>query len=121
LPFVTSLAKGSEVSPNFYIGITGGLIEAELRPSDTTEVDPNFGYWAPQAKTTGPASALYSTTNLQPTVMETGDGKASRYNTRNIRLPPMVENDELLSRFDVALEMRRQHRLDYGFQRLKDF
>lgn len=49
-----SLAKASDTSPNFYLGVSGGVIEANLQPTPTTsghskpavdiEIDPIYGY-----------------------------------------------------------------------------
>ncbi|KAK3402170.1 hypothetical protein B0T20DRAFT_370294 [Sordaria brevicollis] len=42
-----SLAKATDTSPNFYLGVSGGVIEANLQPTSSTgqvEIDPIYGY-----------------------------------------------------------------------------
>ena len=59
-----SLAKASDSSPNFYIGVSGGVIEANLQPTPSTpskspvEIDPIYGYNYPYF--TGPLPVTHA-------------------------------------------------------------
>ncbi|KAL2019885.1 hypothetical protein VTK56DRAFT_9060 [Thermocarpiscus australiensis] len=91
---VWSLARASDISPNFYIGVSGGVIEASLEqcpytyPPDTPTTDPNFGFddWRAAA---APESG-YKSRPLVPSLMETGDGYAFKGNDRSILLPRLL-------------------------------
>ncbi|KAK3384286.1 hypothetical protein B0T24DRAFT_79082 [Lasiosphaeria ovina] len=112
---VWSLAKASDVAPNFFIGISGGILEANLEPSrdkmatmrSSTISDPNFGFgdW----RRTGAEQGGYVAKPLDMAVMETGDGAAVWGNDRPIRLPRM-----LTPGFDVPdiIPLASHHRLD---------
>lgn len=118
---VTSMAKGSDISPNFYVGISGGVIEATLSSSDTNETDPNLGFadWSRGESTqTG-----YKTIDLRTSMMEIGDGRSSRHNGQNIRLPYVYkdEDSDLAALSGISSVLRRQHRLDSRFQFPEDF
>ncbi|KAM7207326.1 EID1-like F-box protein 1 [Naviculisporaceae sp. PSN 640] len=94
---IWSLAKPSDLSPNFYIGISGGIIEANLEPSVgtmMTRYDPNFGFRDWTATFSGESSGKeaevgYESRPLAAAMMETGDGFAFRQNDRAIRFPRM--------------------------------
>lgn len=118
---VTSMAKASDMSPNFYIGISGGLVEATLRDTETDAVDPNFGYDALDHKRAG-RSAGYRTLDLEASLMETGDGLASANNIRSILVPPMRGKGWGRVDFERIPEgITRRHRLDSRYQIMTDF
>ncbi|KAK0640886.1 hypothetical protein B0T16DRAFT_203500 [Cercophora newfieldiana] len=83
---VWSLSKPSDLSPNFYIGVSGGILEANLAQSGIS-CDPHFGFedWA---SPTAPAG--YKTRALSPSMMETGDGLLVQTNDRAVNLPPIM-------------------------------
>nr|CAE85567.1 hypothetical protein [Neurospora crassa] len=110
-----SLAKASDSAPNFYLGVSGGVIEANLQPtpsgpSKPVEIDPIYGYNYPYF--TGPLPVTHSTfsphsSRNQPQInqgvaeaytavpikyslMETGDGLSVEANDRSIRMPRMM-------------------------------
>lgn len=130
---VNSLAKASDFSPNFYIGITGGVIEANLGAINSQEFDPHLGF--PDYTTAVPRSASWSTsppstyasTPVPAMMMELGDGLRSVSNTETIRMP-MVHSRvgdtdrrerRLLDSIDPVL--RKKHRLDERWQKIEDF
>ena len=125
---VWSLARASPLSPNFYIGISGGVVEASL--SSTTdgggggipEVDPVFGCLIPGQKDPG---AGYSTMSLDASLMETGDGMMYEDNHRSVRMPPMRGKGRSKMRWEdyksLPGEVRRRHRLDERYHILDDF
>ncbi|KAK4217257.1 hypothetical protein QBC37DRAFT_415259 [Rhypophila decipiens] len=102
---IWSLAKPSDLSPNFYIGISGGIIEANLEPSlgtmmststgsetsssSSIRVDPNLGFRDWRLERDAPSSVGYESLPLGAAMMETGDGFAFRQNDRAIRFPRM--------------------------------
>lgn len=95
---IWSLAKPSDLSPHFYIGISGGIIEANLEPSSGTmastatsfgRADPNFGFRDWRLAADGPSEIGYEARPLGAAMMETGDGFAFRQNDRAIRFPRM--------------------------------
>lgn len=95
---VWSMARASSLSPNFYIGISGGVIEASLAaaagpspsPSpglgEVLEVDPNFGYGPSRAQDVG---AGYTSYNVDASLMEIGDGRLDVRHDRSVHLPAM--------------------------------
>lgn len=131
---VWSLARSSSLAPNFYIGISGGVVEASLSlaPEATggggvqgTEAgsDPIFGFTAGQED--HQPGAGYSTVPLEASLLETGDGMMYRDNDRNVRVPPLrakgwsrLRRDEYES---IPSEMRARHRLDEQYQSKGDF
>jgi hypothetical protein len=125
---VWSLARASDLSPNFYIGISGGVIEATLEqtpdtlPPNTATVDPNFGFsdWRAAA----PAESGYRSKPLVPALMETGDGYSFKGNDRSILLPGLRRYQGPRDWEGVEMEragLRRWHRLDGGYQMEGDF
>ena len=82
---VWSLSRPSDVSPNFYVGIAGGIIEANL-VEDGGTCDPNFGIadWRDV-----PVELGFRSVSLTPSIMETGDGLLVQTNDRAVQLPPM--------------------------------
>lgn len=128
---VWSLARASPLSPNFYIGISGGVVEASLCSlvDGETEADPVFGWAAGQQQQKGqhdPAAAAgYSTAHLGASLMETGDGMMYRNNDRSVRLPPMRGGAGSERRWEdcegMPRELRRRHRLDERYHILGDF
>jgi hypothetical protein len=85
-PAVWSLSKPSDHSPNFYIGISGGILEANLTEGGI-KYDPNFGFedWE---ETMPPGG--YKSRGLRHSVMETGDGLLVQSNDRAVDLPPIL-------------------------------
>ena len=121
---VWSLARASPLSPNFYIGISGGVVEASLCSvvNGTPEVDPVFGCTVRPGQDLG---AGYSTMHLDASLMETGDGMLYKDNDRNVRMPPMRSKGRSKMRWEdyerIPTELRRRHRLDERYHILDDF
>jgi hypothetical protein len=121
---VWSMARSSSLAPNFYIGISGGVVEASLSSApgaSPAEVDPIFGSIMGQQD----SGAGYSAVPLEASLMETGDGMMYRENDRSVRMPPMrgkgrnkFRKDEYE---DIPLELRARHRLDERYQIMGDF
>lgn len=122
---VWSLARSSDVAPNFYMGVSGGVIEATLEqtpdtyPPESATVDPNFGFddWRAAA---APGSG-YRTKPLVPAMMETGDGYSFKENDRSILLPGLRTYHGPQERSDFQGGLARHHRLDNGYQLEVDF
>ncbi|KAK4443570.1 EID1-like F-box protein 1 [Podospora aff. communis PSN243] len=85
-PAVWSLSKPSDHSPNFYVGISGGILEANLAEGGI-KYDPNFGFedWE---DTMAPGG--YRSRSLRHSMMETGDGLLVQSNDRAVDLPPIL-------------------------------
>lgn len=125
---VWSLARASPLSPNFYIGISGGVVEANLGTSTTsgssTElgVDPTYGFAPVSSKNVGAGTMSLA---LDASLMEFGDGLLEVENDRNVRMPPMRgagswrQSDQGLDQ--VSETLRRRHRLDDKYQVARDF
>lgn len=126
---VWSMARASPISPGFYIGISGGVVEANLTsmsPSSPgvdgeAEVDPNLGY-CPAVTEMG---AGYTCYDLDASLMETGDGMLSVHNHRNVRMPPMRGKgwSRITEKIGhgVPEDLSRRHRLDPRYHILADF
>lgn len=126
---VWSLARPSDVSPNLYVGISGGVIEAALEPcpdagrypaSAAAVVDPHFGFadWRAAA----PPGSGYRSKPLIPALMEIGDGYSFKGNDRSILLPSLLTYQgprESLGNPGGALA--KHHRLDNGYHHDVDF
>lgn len=125
---VWSLARASTLSPNFYIGISDGVVEANLGMltdtggSTVLEVDPTFGFAPVNSKNVGAGTMSLG---LDASLMEFGDGLLEVENDRNVRMPPMRgagswrQSDQGLG--DVPELPRRRHRLDKKYQAARDF
>lgn len=121
---VWSMARSSSLAPNFYIGISGGVVEASLSTASATkdaEADPIFGCTIGQQE----PGAGYSTVPLEASLMETGDGLLYTENDRTVRMPPMrgkgwnrLRSDEYEK---IPRELRARHRLDERYQIMSDF
>ncbi|KAK4249571.1 hypothetical protein C7999DRAFT_12591 [Corynascus novoguineensis] len=122
---VWSLARPSDVSPNFYIGLTGGVIEATLEqtpdtyPPNTATVDPNFGFDDWRAGV--PAASGYKGRLLLPALMETGDGYSYKGNDRSILLPALNRYHGPAEWMASRGSLAKHHRLDNGYQEETDF
>ncbi|KAL2162208.1 hypothetical protein VTH06DRAFT_7121 [Thermothelomyces fergusii] len=122
---VWSLARASDMSPNFYIGLTGGVIEATLErtpdtyPPDTATVDPNFGFDDWRAGV--PSWVGYTAKPLWPSLMETGDGYSYKGNDRSILLPALNRHHGPAEWMASRGELASHHRLDNGYQEQDDF
>lgn len=126
---IWSMARASPLSPNFYIGISGGIVEANLATlppitsTHETEVDPHFG-WVPCVQRDMGESA-YDVHDLDASLMETGDGRLCPENQRSVRLPPM--RGKGWSRITEKMgdgvpdQLVRRHRLDERFHVLSDY
>lgn len=127
---VWSMARASPVSPSFYIGISGGVVEADLAampplsPAGAEmEVDPHLGYSL--ASTPAGMGAGYTSYGLDASLMETGDGVLNVHNDRNVRMPPM--RGKGWSRITEKIghgapeALARRHRLDSRYHMLSDF
>lgn len=131
---VWSLARASPLSPNFYVGISGGVVEAALCSvvGGEPEVDPVFGCrstaGAGAAAGQGQGQDLgagYSTVHLDASLMETGDGMMCRDNDRSVRMPPMRGKGRSKMRWEdyeaIPSGLKRRHRLDERYHILDDF
>lgn len=124
---VWCLARASPLSPNFYIGISGGVVEANLGTSSSAgqvEVDPNFGF-APTISSRNIGAGTMSLA-LDASLMEFGDGLLEVENDRSVRMPPMRATGAWGCRKDrdvrdVSNEVRKRHRLDSKYQMARDF
>ncbi|KAK4158339.1 hypothetical protein C8A00DRAFT_39321 [Chaetomidium leptoderma] len=122
---VWSLARASDISPNFYIGVSGGVIEATLEetpdtyPPETTTADPNFGFddWRAAA----PPDSGYKARPLMPALMETGDGYSFKGNDRSILLPALSRYQGPRELAASQCRLNKHHRLDGGYQEEVDF
>ncbi|KAJ4392990.1 hypothetical protein N0V93_002194 [Gnomoniopsis smithogilvyi] len=126
---VWSMARASPLSPNFYIGLSGGVVEANLATlppissTHETEVDPHFG-WVPSVQRDMGESS-YEVHELDASLMETGDGQLYPENLRSVRMPAM--RGKGWSRISekmgngVPERLVRRHRLDERFHVLPDF
>ncbi|KAK3381615.1 hypothetical protein B0H63DRAFT_502050 [Podospora didyma] len=120
---VWSLAKASDMAPNFYIGVSGGLIEANLEVNSSNLQtsalgDPNFGFDDWKQAETFPGGYEAKPFYL-PSMMETGDGLCYRNNDQSILFPRMPVGTPLPDGLDGTL--RKQHRLNARFQEAPDF
>ncbi|KAK4164549.1 hypothetical protein QBC43DRAFT_317712 [Cladorrhinum sp. PSN259] len=121
---IWSFARGSDISPNFYVGISGGVIEANLEPCpnfyppECATTDPNFGFKDWRARTH--EGSGYSSRTLSPMLMEIGDGLAVTGNDRPIRLPRVYECGGPRNFAPTMMEASRYHRLDINYQMLRD-
>jgi hypothetical protein len=128
---VWSLARASDISPNFYMGISGGVIEATLEqtpdtlPPTTPTVDPNFGFADWRAAAAAGVGSGYKSRPLVPALMETGDGYSFKGNDRSILLPGLKRyrgpREWEGTEGGEGRELRRWHRLDGGYQMEGDF
>jgi hypothetical protein len=117
---IWSMAKATDMSPNFYIGISGGVIEANLEPCpdtyppDTATADSNFGVedWRAAA----PPESGYKSRALIPSMMEIGDGYAFKGNDRSIVLPRLLTFQGPRDWSESNGDLRKHHRLDIGYQ-----
>jgi hypothetical protein len=132
---VWSLARASDITPNFYVGISGGVIEANLEqtpasypaPAEagtttttTTVVDPHFGF--PDWRASAPHESSYKTKALVPALMETGDGYSFKGNDRSILLPGLVQyQGPREGETGKQRALARHHRLDAGYHQEVDF
>lgn len=130
---VWSLASGgSSLSPNFYIGISGGVVEASLAMTDAAEhispaawhVDPRLGYvpCAPTEEGASPGAGYYMY-DLDASLMETGDGMRDPRNERSVMLPPMRRRGwpRMVGAMGGEEGLGRRHRLDSRYHILADF
>ncbi|GAB1315977.1 F-box domain-containing protein [Madurella fahalii] len=121
---IWSLARASDISPNFYIGISGAVIEANLEPCpdtyppDTSTADPNFGFEDWRAAV-APESG-YKSRPLVPSMMEIGDGYAFKGNDRSILLPNLLTYYGPRE-WTKSCNLRKHHRLDNGYHHESDF
>ena len=123
---ISNLVKASDISPNFYIGITGAVIEANLGPNLTAQYEPNFGfpdYVAHSQPDTAIGRGMYTTSPVTPSMMEVGDGLRNPRNERNVLMPTVHSHDREIQKFPVEVPSRltKKHRLDESFQLFEDF
>nr|CDP28285.1 Putative protein of unknown function [Podospora anserina S mat+] len=122
---IWSLARGSDISPNFYIGISGGVIEANLEPCpnnyppDRPTTDPNFGF--PDWRGRAADGSGYMSRQVSPALMEIGDGYAYKHNDRPILLPRLQDCGGPPSWSGPILKLSKYHRLDMNYQTRGDF
>ncbi|KAK4230117.1 hypothetical protein QBC38DRAFT_55349 [Podospora fimiseda] len=117
---IWSFVRGSDISPNFYVGISGGVLEANLEPCpnfyppEIGTIDPNFGF--PDWRSRAPEHSGYSSRAAPPMLMEIGDGLSYTGNDQPIRLPRMLECAGPRSFSLGMLEASQHHRLDINYQ-----
>jgi hypothetical protein len=112
---VCSLAKASDVSSGFYIGISGGVVEASLGPPDGIGAK---GLGLRECRAI-PSHCGYKEWPVKADFMETGDGLSSKKNHDAIRMPYLGEiPDEAVVGMDNTL--RSQHRLDSRYHTDQD-
>lgn len=127
---VWSLTRSSSLAPNFYIGISGGVVEASLSPTrgvtsgegGATEADQIFGCTMSQPD----SGAGYSTVPLSDvSMLETGDGMMDTKNDRAVRMPPLRFGKLSKLRSDdyekIPQELKARHRLDERYHVMGDF
>ncbi|KAK4145220.1 uncharacterized protein C8A04DRAFT_35941 [Dichotomopilus funicola] len=117
---IWSLARPSDVSPHFYMGVSDGVIEACLeQTSENSHLawatnDTNFGvsdwHTAPDPETG------YRVRKLVPALMETGDGYSYANNDRSILLPGLNKYHGPKERRVDLGAWASHHRLDQGYQ-----
>jgi hypothetical protein len=127
---VSSLAKASDVSPNFYLGITGAVVECTLGAIENPlDIDPHLGFPDFQGSKRPPPGG-YLSQPLSATMMELGDGLRAVGNDANIVMPMVHSRTRGFGRDDerdrqllrsVPAALRKKHRLDESFQRSADF
>jgi hypothetical protein len=129
---VTSLAAASSVSPTFYAGITGAVIEANLGCVDDPAIyDAQLGFPdyvasnRQQRQGRGEQGA-YRSAPLSATMIETGDGLAARDNDGTVPLPTVYSRlraGERERRWTERVDpvLGKQHRLDKRFWERADF
>ncbi|SPQ26840.1 45b7c5c2-88fa-460a-b871-072a49cfd959 [Thermothielavioides terrestris] len=123
---VWSLARASDVSPNFYVGVSGAVVEACLEqtpdsyaPERAVVVDPNFGF--PDWRAPPPSGSGYWTRPAVPALMETGDGYSFKGNDRSIVLPGLLRYRGPREWTAGGGRLQKRHRLDIGYQQEADF
>ncbi|KAK3303274.1 uncharacterized protein B0T15DRAFT_568923 [Chaetomium strumarium] len=122
---VWSLARGSDISANFYMGIKGGVVEATLRETPDSYpshgpaggVDPNFGFddWTVKP----PGESAFTSKPLKPRMLETGDGYSYKCNDRSILLPSLRYYQGPQEHLRNSLT--GHHRMEIGYHILDDF
>lgn len=127
---VWSLARASPLSPNFYIGISDGVVEADLAVTSSlssdrleVEVDPYLDQGFKDRRDM--MGAGYTSYNLDASLMETGDGLLNKHNDRNVRMPPMRGKgwSRITEKIGDGVPERlvKRHRLDPRYHILTDF
>lgn len=129
---VWSMARASPVSPGFYVGISGGVVEADLAaapgpesPAAEMRVDPTFGYSVAAGGPGAMGPAGYTAYELGAALMETGDGLLDLRHSRGVRMPPMRGRgwSRITEKIGVAAPeaLVRRHRLDARYHVVGDF
>lgn len=124
---VSSLARASPLSPDFYIGISGGVIESNLSTTlavegdSPHEYDPHFGYVASDAASM--KGSGYSIKSETASLMEIGDGLMSLQNDSMVRMPVMRGPFARWAGKEAGVPeaVLRRHRLDARYHIPKDF
>lgn len=138
-------AGGGSLSPNFYIGISGGVVEASLATATQLndgedggrmmDVDPRLGYvpcveqqqqrqqTEVEVEDGGARPGRYYVYDLDASLMETGDGMLDRGNERNVRMPMMRGTGwrRMTEEIGGAGDAVGRHRLDVRYHALSDF
>ncbi|KAF3761799.1 hypothetical protein M406DRAFT_295504 [Cryphonectria parasitica EP155] len=137
---IWSMARASPLSPNFYIGVGGGIVEASLavaasseKFSSGLEVDPHFGHSSAVSWGGGPGGgpddvmgAQYRRHAVEASLMETGDGLYDERNESMIRFPPVrlrggTGYEERRACDGMPDRLLRIHRLDPAYRLQADF
>ncbi|KAB5583033.1 hypothetical protein GE09DRAFT_947631 [Coniochaeta sp. 2T2.1] len=127
---VSNLVKASDISSNYYVGITGAVVEVNLGSNlSTTAHEPNFGFPDYDAAKQPPnfgqiGHGGYATCPVTPSVMEIGDGLRNPRNVdHNVRMPGVHSHDRKVANFPVEVPARltEKHRLDESFQLYEDY
>ena len=85
---IWSFAKISDCMPNFYVGVSGGIIECALNPYTAKPlIDPNFGFqdW----RSYQPEVEGYVSSPIKVKLMETGDGRMGGRLNGTYTMPPL--------------------------------
>ncbi|KAL8417504.1 hypothetical protein RB594_001247 [Gaeumannomyces avenae] len=138
---VRSLAKGSDLSPHFFVGVPGGFLEARLGSGGRDGGgggDPHLSFELLDLPVDGEDgessgggdgnnnsnsnSSGYETAELATFVMETGDGLSVPHNDRTIALPPFrPDARRRAKKGHVPQELQDSHRLDPRYHHVTDF
>ncbi|KAL8371089.1 hypothetical protein RB595_001104 [Gaeumannomyces hyphopodioides] len=140
---VRSLAKGSDLSPHFFVGVPGGFLEARLGTGGRDGGggggggggDPHLSFELLDLPAggdgdgdqsggggSGSSSSGYETAELRTFVMETGDGLSVPHNDRTIALPPFrLDAKRRVKKGHVPQELQDSHRLDPRYHHATDF
>ena len=117
---VFSLAKGSDVSPTFYAGLSGAIAEINLHCGEKNAGDPTLAL----SRAELPINvSRYGAIKLRATMVETGIGFAQATGRRSNRIPMLRSQSQPhpIRPSNFPPHLARRHRLDARFQTPEDF